>query len=429
MRILSLNQQNSQGGAARIALGLVEGLNKKGMYSELWYFWEKGMIPNTNPLFSFFNNLCHNNYLDGKITRLLRKFRSYFGDVSNPFFRNAERKIRFWKPDILHLHNLHGGWVDLGITAVISKRIPTVLTLHDEWLITGHCAFSMDCLGWKEACSPCPYLDRYVPLKRDIARQLFEKKKVFLDELARQNGVLVSPSQWLKKRVMDSGLWHGREIVVIPNGIKLEDHPFDPVDKNELRSKFGLEKGGMIGIFIADGGSTNYFKGYDILRKACLALPENVNFTLLVAGDEISKPHVQKLGAIKEIRLGYLETEKLQDYLKASDFFFYPTKADNFSLAILEAMASGVLVVVSNVGGNSEIVTKETGIVVDSCDVLKWRDAIVEICQTKRNTQIMGRLAQERIVESFTYEIMLERYMNLYRTLINPDLDTIQGRR
>ena len=425
MRILSINQQNTQGGAARIALGLVQGLNKQGVSSELWYFWEMGIIPYTKPLFPFLNELRHNKFFNKIIDRLLKKHRSYFGDVNNPFFINVENKIKNWMPDILHLHNLHGGWVDLGITARISKCVPTVITLHDEWLVTGHCGFSIDCLGWKEECFSCPHLDRYVSLKRDIARQLREKKKAFLNCLAKQNGVLVSPSEWLKKRVMDSGLWKGREIVVIPNGIKLPERPLEAVDKKRLRLKLGLNQDEMIGIFVADGGSANYFKGYDILHKACVAMPKNVHFTLLVAGDGISTPQVRKLGGIKEIRLGYLEAEKLKDYLKASDFFFYPTKADNFSLAILEAMASGILVVVSNVGGNSEIVTKATGILVDSCDVLQWRDAIVEICQKKRDSQIMTRRAQERIMESFTYETMLERYVNLYRALISPGVDTI----
>lgn len=216
---------------------------------------------------------------------------------------------------------------------------------------------------------------------------------------------------------MDSGLWKGREIHVIPNGIKLKQDLPKPINKKELRAKLGLDQDEKIGIFVADGGSSNYFKGYDILRKACLSLPPNLGLTLLVAGDDNKSPQSQKLGNIKEIRLGFLNAEKLQDYLKASDFFFYPTKADNFSLAILEAMASGIFVVVSNVGGNEEIVTPETGLVVGSCDALVWRDAIVKICHTKEKNQDMTRKAQERIRESFTYELMLERYMNLYQRM------------
>jgi glycosyltransferase involved in cell wall biosynthesis len=418
MRVLSINQQNILGGAADIALGLVHSLNKKGSSSELWYFWEMGTAPSTKPLFPVFNNLRRNKTFNDFISPKIKKLRSHYGDVNNPFYINVGNRIKKWKPDVIHLHNLHGGWVDLGITARIAKRIPTVITLHDEWLLTGHCGFSIDCLGWKEGCSPCPHLDRYVMLKRDISHQLREKKRGFLGDMARHNGVLVCPSDWLKNRVIDSGLWQGREVIVIHNGINVQENALDLIDKKELRSKLGLDQDEMIGIFVADGGSANYFKGYDILQKACLALPENVKFTLLVAGDYISAPQVQKLGSIKEIRLGFLTKNKLQEYLKASDVFLYPSKADSFGLVVAEAMASELLVMASNVGGIPEVLTPQTGILVDSCDALKWCDAIVEICQTKGNSQIMGKRARERVIGSFTYEKMFERYLKLYESLL-----------
>jgi len=59
-------------------------------------------------------------------------------------------------PDVLHCHNLHGGYFDLRALAALSHRVPTALTLHDAWMMSGHCAHSLGCDRWTSGCGACP---------------------------------------------------------------------------------------------------------------------------------------------------------------------------------------------------------------------------------------------------------------------------------
>src|SRR3990172_6801419 len=61
-------------------------------------------------------------------------------------------------PDALHLHNLHGGYFDLRALPALTARVPAVLSLHDAWLLSGHCAHSFDCGRWETGCGECPAL-------------------------------------------------------------------------------------------------------------------------------------------------------------------------------------------------------------------------------------------------------------------------------
>ena len=69
-------------------------------------------------------------------------------------------------PDVLHLHNLHGGYFDLRVLPELSAHQPTVVTMHDEWLYTGHCAYTLDSERWLEGCGSCPHLDSYPAARR-----------------------------------------------------------------------------------------------------------------------------------------------------------------------------------------------------------------------------------------------------------------------
>ena len=71
------------------------------------------------------------------------------------------------KADILHLHNLHGHYFDLRQLPYLTHHLPTVLSLHDAWLLSGHCAFSFDCDRWRIGCGHCPDLTIQPPIRKD----------------------------------------------------------------------------------------------------------------------------------------------------------------------------------------------------------------------------------------------------------------------
>src|SRR4029079_4578923 len=94
--------------------------------------------------------------------RLLRRFFYELG-LEDFDYPNSVELLRFLpqKPDLLHCHNLHGNYFDLRALAGLSRQIPTVLTLHDAWLLSGHCAHSFECERWTIGCGECPDLTIY----------------------------------------------------------------------------------------------------------------------------------------------------------------------------------------------------------------------------------------------------------------------------
>jgi hypothetical protein len=68
--------------------------------------------------------------------------------AQHPFYQEA---------DVLHFHNLHGGYFNYLFLPYLTRNKPAVYTLHDMWGFTGHCSYSFDCNRWQKGCGSCPY--------------------------------------------------------------------------------------------------------------------------------------------------------------------------------------------------------------------------------------------------------------------------------
>src|SRR5207302_9530991 len=123
-------------------------------------------------------------------------------------------------PDVVHVHNLHGGYFDLRELPELARRARLVATLHDAWLLTGHCAHPFDSDGWVRGCGNCPHLDTYPALLRDGTAFNLARKRSIYEALGL---TVVTPSRWLMDMVERSVLASsaGRR-AVIPNGVDLE---------------------------------------------------------------------------------------------------------------------------------------------------------------------------------------------------------------
>ena len=173
------------------------------------------------------------------------------------------KKILEEKPDIVHCHNLHSNYFDLDALIYLSWHVPTVITLHDAWLLTGHCAHFFDCEKWKTGCGDCSNLSVYPAIIKDATEYNWRKR---IEIYQNCKLYVTAPSKWVLDAAHESMLNVGIvKSTVIPNGIDL--NVFCPGDKIRAREALSLPKDRFITIFSASGLKRNAFKDFRCLRE------------------------------------------------------------------------------------------------------------------------------------------------------------------
>ncbi len=344
----------SSGGATRVARLLMEGLRERGVESNLSF--ELGDGPDAAAI------------LPDDYGRYLPK------------------------NSLAHIH-CTGNWSAL--LASISRLQRCVITLHDCELFTGGCPYPLDCERLGANCSdPCP---RRFPDTEEL-RKLKYQMILTLDP------VLVSPSRWLA-RLARTHLF--RPVKVIPNGIPWPQRP--PI-RVEARKQLGIHPAAKVMLFVAHGGTGAAYKSGDAWRriwgKIKKRIPEALCFA--VGGDTAGRD-----GDL--VIWPYVERHRLQLLMRAADVLLYPTRADNHSLVVLEAMAQALPVVSYAVGGVPEqIMDYETGRLVQPGDEAAFIATGVEVLASGSTSRELGQRAFSVGKTRFSVERMIADYVKLY---------------
>jgi glycosyltransferase involved in cell wall biosynthesis len=304
-------------------------------------------------------------------------------------------------PDVLHLHNLHGAYFDLGALPELAARQSTVVTMHDEWLMTGHCGYTLGCERWETTCGSCPHLDVYPALRVDgTAGNRRRKAEIY----AAAGLHLVAPSSWLLERAQRSILAPAvASARVIANGVDLE--LFAPGER-----RAGDE---LVLVFAAQGARTNPYKDFGTLRRA-LELLRDRPLLAIALGE--SGPE-ERIGEVTVRCEPFVAREEVAAFLRAADVYVHATRADNHPLAVLEALACGLPVVASSVGGIPEQLTEETGVLVEPGDPDALAGAIDALLGDPERRARMGEAAAADARARFSLERQVDAYLDLYEEL------------
>ena len=309
-------------------------------------------------------------------------------------------------PDVVHCHNLHTAYFDLRTLSALSRRVPVILTVHDEWLLTGHCAYTLECDRWKTGCGMCPDLQIYPAISRDATAYNWRRKKnIFADSRL----YISAPCHWLLEEMQQSMVASGIvESRIIPYGIDLSN--FHPSDRRAVRAKLGIPDGAKVLLFAANGVRRNPFKDYETIRAAVAQVSERMpsqDVLFIALGEDLPG---EQIGNIS-VRFVPYETDigVVANYFQAADLYVHAAKADTFPNAVLEALACGTPVIATAVGGipeqvkslgNSDIamsnwqsfgVDEATGVLVKPADAGAMACAIERLL---KNGNLRCRLAE-----------------------------------
>lgn len=400
LHVTHINTHDVAGGAAKVAWRLADAMNRRGDRAGLLV----GTRRSRDPMVSEFTPAPDPELIDGcrRDGLLYYEYQGSHGLTDHPAVRNA---------DVLHLHNLHGGYFNPFSLPILTRAKPTVWTLHDMQAITGHCAHSFDCEGWKDGCRGCPCLATEPAIAVDRAAERWaDKRRIYAHSCL----WVVTPSRWLEEKVRQSIL-REHPIAVIPNGI--DTAVFRPHDKAAARKRLGIDPDVFVIGAVGHGGALgNPWKGgryTEAVLDRLLRDDRGIRFLNVGGGGSDARPGVIPIPSVRD------ESVLAQIY-SAMDAFLYTPIADNCPLVVLEAMACGLPVVTFGVGGIPELVEDgATGVVAPFEDVGGLYRGIRELIAAPEAAQTLGRAARARVEAGYRHADVADRYRALYDNAVS----------
>ncbi len=316
---------------------------------------------------------------------------------------------------VLHLHNVHGSYFDLRALPQLSRALPVVWTLHDNWAFTGHCAYFMNCGRWEHGCGACPDLKRPPSIQKDqTAANWLLKQRIY-----KQTDLhLVCPSRWMQRQV-ERSILRDAPCTVIPNGVDLA--VFHLGARREARQALGLSESARICLYVGSSGlGWTPYKDPATVRESVARIRSRsdvgpVQFISVGGGATVGN------SGSRDWSVGHVARERLALFYQAADVFIHAARADNFPYTVLEAMASGVPVVATSVGGVPEQVRSgETGYLVPEGDSSAMAERVAQLLQDSSLRGAMGREGAAVASREFALDRAVDRYVALYASVRSP---------
>ena len=344
------------------------------------------------------------NKLDLALHAVATRLFDAHGLASRRATKQLIRRIREIDPDIVHIHNVHGYWLNYPLLCQYLRESgkPVIWTVHDCWLYTGHCYYysAARCDKWQTGCGHCPQ-KRAFPASWIFdrsARNWRDKQRAFgsLERLT-----IVPVSDWIRQEMAHSFL-ADKPFQVIHNGIDLDVfHPAEPGAERPagtvilgVATLWHEEKG--VRDFVELAGRLH--EGERLVLVGRMSEEQRAAFPAGVEFIERTE-NVAKLAAL---------------YAQATAFV-NPTWQDNYPTVNLEAIACGTPVVTYRTGGSVEAVTAGTGFVVEQGDVQGLLDRVRELAAEDRKA--VTERCRAHALQHFSKQERYQDYIRLYESL------------
>ena len=322
-----------------IMLGIHQLLLRDG--NESFVVWGRGRDAEND------NEIVIKDKIGVKIHGLYTRLTDKTGFASKRATHKLISQLQIIKPDIIHLHNIHGYYLNIEMLFDFIKThdIKVVWTLHDCWPITGHCAYfdMIGCQKWKTGCNHCEQRNTYpASMLLDSSKWNWNRKKELFTGI---NAIVVTPSKWLEDIVKQSYM-RDYQVQVIYNGIDTEI--YKPKRNEKLKRKYAPH-----GESIVLGVASEWTERKGLGDFVCLA-QENPDIKFIVVGvtpEQKKRLPTELIGICRTN-----DVDELVALYSIADVFLNPTYEDNFPTTNLEALACGTPVVTYDTGGSPEVI-------------------------------------------------------------------------
>ena len=306
--------------------------------------------------------------------------------------------VKAYDPDIIHLHNLHGYYLNLPVLfsylRTCKKRI--IWTLHDCWAFTGHSAYCdvIDCVKWKTGCRQCLLLGSYPKSYIDRSEANWFRKKEIMTGIPGMQ--IVTPSGWLANMVSESFLAE-YPVQVIHNGI--DTTVFQPA-AGTFRERYGLEnKIILLGVATA----WDDMKGLSDYIRLAERLEDQYAVVLVgLTAEQKEKLSPRMIGIERTDSV-----HELAEIYSAADLFLNLSYCENYPTVNLESIACDTPVLTYRTGGSPESAL-QFGAAVERGDL----DAVLYAIRFFHKPEKKGDIELDR-------RIMLNHYIDVYESRSN----------
>lgn len=391
MRILYINSVYGYGSTGKLVRQLKEDAEAAGNEAFVIY-GRKSAIGQKGTEVSESGVFLMENSLEQKEDILFSVISDSHGLHSRRNTAKMIEKIKDIDPDLIHLHNIHGFYLNYPdlFAFLKSHGKPVVWTLHDCWAYTGFCAYYdyNECSGWQTGCKACRFRNEYPYRLFSRSAYNYKKKKEAYDGA---DLTLVTPSEWLKSEVQKSMLG-SYPCRVIYNSVNLKDFCYDPGNVRQIYHLEGKK------IYLACANVWTEQKGYQECLKLAAKLNDDEVLAMVGLSDKQMKDMTEHM-----LGIAHCDIDRLRNWYSTCDAFFNPTLEDNYPTVNLEAAACGAPIITYRTGGSLESAGRN-GIAVERYDT---DDALQKLRQAERNKMNANTAGNH----------MTEEYLALYEEI------------
>ncbi|MBW4442987.1 MAG: glycosyltransferase family 4 protein [Plectolyngbya sp. WJT66-NPBG17] len=413
MKILLASSRDIDGGAARAAYRLHQGLQQIGASSQMLVQAKTSgdrsiLAPRT------------------QIEQGIAKARLTFDALPLKRYRNRQSaifsvqwlpetiaaQIARLNPDVVNLHWINDAFIQ--VESIAKLKRPIVWSMHDMWAFTGGCHYTDECDRYTQSCGSCPQLQSQNI--RDLSHSIWQRKSKAWKSA---DLTIVALSQWLADCARSSSLFRDSRIEVIPNG--LDTTRYRPINQAFAREALGLPQDKHLALFGAMAATSDRRKGFHLLQPALQSLAQskwNDSLELVVFGADRPQ-HPPEFG-MKVHYLGTFQDDlSLSLLYSAADVFILPSTQENLANTVMEAMACGTPCVTFEIGGMPDLIEhQKTGYLAQPY----WVDDLAQgiawtIEDVDRHRRLSAR-CREKVEQEFTQSRQAHRYRSLFEDVL-----------